>query len=79
MGALLIGQDAEGVLVSLTPGKPYGMLRVEGSLGNLHLVYVPLKDNPDNYALGDILAFQVAANDKGTYARDVTRAASDAV
>ena len=77
-GILLVGHDAEGILVSLPADRPYGWLRLQDPLGNAHLVYVRVNDNAANYKLGDTLGFRVAANDKGAYALDVTRVEAEA-
>jgi class 3 adenylate cyclase/cold shock CspA family protein len=75
---LLIGHDAEGVLVSLPPARPYGWIRVQDALGSSHLVYLYVNDNPLGYKVGDLLSFRVAAGEKGTYAADVTRVDGEA-
>jgi hypothetical protein len=76
-GVLVIGEYYKGVLVSLPPGRPHGWLRLQDPLGNPHLVYLRVNSNPGGYKVGDTLSFRVAANAKGAYAEDVTRAEKD--
>jgi class 3 adenylate cyclase len=77
-GALIVGNDAEGVLVSLPAGRPYGWIKVEGAPGNSHLVYMALKDNPGSFGVGDLLTFDVAATGRGACAQAATRADNEA-
>jgi hypothetical protein len=74
---LVVGECYEGALVSLPPGQSYGWLRLLDPLGNSHLVYWRVNNNSEGYKVGDILRFRVAANDKGAYAEDASRAEKD--
>ncbi len=67
---LVVGEQADGPLVSLPIGRPYGWIRVEDEQGNRHLVYVPQREL-SGYKVGDILGFTVGANDRGSYAGQV--------
>jgi class 3 adenylate cyclase/cold shock CspA family protein len=67
---LVVGEPADGPLVSLPPERPYGWLRVEDELGHGHLVYVPIKALTER-KVGDMLGFIVGANDKGAIAQQV--------
>ena len=67
---LVVGEQADGPLVSQPAGKPYGWVRVEDDQGNRQLVYVPQRELSGR-KVGDILGFTVSANDKGALASHV--------
>jgi hypothetical protein len=67
---LLVGEPADGALVSLPADKPHGWIRVGDELGNNQLVYVPIRELSGR-KVGDILGFTVNANEKGAYAEQV--------
>lgn len=73
---LVVGERADGLLVSQPTGRPHGWVRVEGEQGNRQLVYVPRREL-SGCKVGDILTFTVAANDKGSFASRVERLAED--
>jgi class 3 adenylate cyclase len=73
---LVVGEQADGPLVSLPTDKPYGWLRVEDDQGNRQLVYVPQRELT-GYKIGDILGFTVGANDKGAFASRVEHISDD--
>jgi class 3 adenylate cyclase len=76
-GILVVGEDAEGVLVSLPAGRSYGWIRLQDPFGNVHLVYAPMPANA-SYRLGEALGFRVAINDRGVYAADIARVDQEA-
>jgi hypothetical protein len=61
---LLVGEPAEGPLVSRPPNKTYGWIRVEDMAGNRHLIYVGATHLSD-YRVGEMLSFTVSANNRG--------------
>ncbi len=67
---LVVGEQADGPLVSQPAGKPYGWVRVEDEQGNRQLVYVPQRELSGR-KVGDILGFTVSTNDKGAFASRV--------
>jgi len=67
---LVVGEQADGPLVSLRPDKSCGWIRVDDEQGNRHLVYVPQRELAGR-RVGDILGFTAAANTKGAYAEQV--------
>jgi class 3 adenylate cyclase/cold shock CspA family protein len=67
---LVVGEQADGPLVSLPADRPYGWVRVEDDEGNHHLVYVPVREM-SGCKVGDILGFMVGATDKGAFAEQV--------
>lgn len=70
-GAILVnGEEADGPLVSLPEGRPYGWIRVEDELGNRQLVYVPKREIVGR-TVGDLLGFTVMVNDHGATATKV--------
>jgi class 3 adenylate cyclase len=73
---LVVGEQADGPLVSQPVGKPYGWIRVEDEQGNRQLVYVPQREL-SGCKVGDILGFTVSANDKGALASRVEPIAED--
>lgn len=74
---LVIGEQADGPLVSIPAGKSYGWIRVEDEQSNRHLVYVPQREL-SGCKIRDILGFTVAANDRGAYAMQTEPIADDA-
>ena len=64
---LVVGEQADGPLVSQPAGKTYGWVRVEDEEGNRQLVYVPQRELA-GCKVGDILGFTVSASDKGAFA-----------
>ncbi|MFD1150413.1 hypothetical protein, partial [Saccharothrix hoggarensis] len=74
---LLVGEPAEGPLVSRPAAKPHGWIRVEDTAGNRHLVYVAAADLAE-HRVGTMLGFTVSANDKGACASHVERAQDEA-
>jgi class 3 adenylate cyclase len=75
-GVLVVGEYAEGVLVSLPEGKNYGWLRLHDMLGNRHHLYLQVEASA-GYKVGDTLSFRVAVNDKGGYADQAKRPEDD--
>ena len=73
---LVVGEQADGPLVSQPAGKPYGWVRVEDDQGYRQLVYVPQREL-SGCKVGDILGFTVSANDKGSFASRVEPVAED--
>jgi class 3 adenylate cyclase/cold shock CspA family protein len=67
---LVVGEQADGPLVSLPTDRPYGWVRVEDEEGNRHLVYVPQRELY-GCKVGDILGFTVGASDRGASAEEV--------
>lgn len=74
---LLLGEPAEGHLVSLPAGKAHGWLRVVDVPGNHQLVFVPAAD-VGGCTVGDLLSFTADANERGAIAREVAKALEDA-
>jgi class 3 adenylate cyclase len=70
---LLVGEPAEGQLVSMPANKPYGWIRVQDVPGNRHPVYAPIAELR-GHKVGDVLSFIVDANEKGAIARRVESA-----
>jgi class 3 adenylate cyclase len=70
---LLVGELAEGHLVSLPHGKAHGWIRVVDVPGNRQLIFAPIAEL-DGCTVGDLLSFKVEANDRGAIARDVAKA-----
>jgi class 3 adenylate cyclase/cold shock CspA family protein len=73
---LLVGEPAEGPLVVLPEGRPYGWIRVEDELRNSHLIYVPIRDLAGR-KVGDVLEFIVNASERGAFAEQVELAGDD--
>lgn len=74
---LLVGEPAEGPLVSRPQNKSYGWARVEDGAGNRQLIYVPAGELAD-HQVGDLISFTVAVSDKGASAEEVECALDDA-
>jgi class 3 adenylate cyclase len=73
---LVIGEQADGPLVSQPAGRPYGWVRVEDDQGNRQLLYVPQREL-SGCKVGDILGFTVSAGDRGAFASKVEPLAED--
>jgi hypothetical protein len=67
---LVVGEPADGRLVSLPVGRPYGWIKVEDDGGDRHLVYAPVTELA-GYKIGDALSFIVGGNDRGACAQNV--------
>jgi hypothetical protein len=73
---LVVGEQADGLLVSHPVGRRHGWVRVEGEQGGHQMVYVPQREL-SGCKVGDILTFVVAMNDRGAFASRVERLAAD--
>jgi class 3 adenylate cyclase len=69
-GLLVIGEPAEGHLVSLPADRPYGWIRVESEAGNRQLVYATLRELA-GCKLGDALSFTMGGTERGGCALDI--------
>jgi class 3 adenylate cyclase/cold shock CspA family protein len=74
---LVVGEPADGPLVSVPVNKTYGWIRVEDSAGNRHLIFVPA-DQLAGHTRGEVLGFTAGATEKGACARDVERVEDEA-
>jgi class 3 adenylate cyclase len=70
-GVLVLGEDYEGILVGRPPGRSYGWILVNDSLGHQHRVFVPLPDETAGIKIGDRLSFRVSLGARGAYAADI--------
>lgn len=73
---LLVGEPADGPLVSLPAQKTYGWVRVEDAPGNRHLIFVA-PEEVSGHKVGDILGFTVGASDHGACALQVEAVTDD--
>ena len=72
---LVVGEDAEGKLVSRPEGKGYGWIRVEGREGAYQFVFLA---NAGSFTVGQTLCFRVDANEHGASALEVEAAEDEA-
>jgi len=75
---LVVGNDAEGKVVSVREDQGHAWLRVFDMCGNSGPVYLRLTPQGPTYKLGEMLSFCVAATDRGAMAVDVSREEDEA-
>lgn len=69
--ALIVGEMADGELVCQPAAHKPGWIKIEDRLGTQHLVFVTANEQTSGYKKGEILSFEVRANNKGSYAHDI--------